>query len=74
MAFKYKLSENKQTGDLHAGTKDWDKELLKKWDKEWDDKKAETSQSSPDIQERIKNIAKKALSEKKCGDCKPIRK
>jgi hypothetical protein len=74
MNFKYKLTENAQTGDPTAGTRNWSKELLKKWDKEWDDNKAEMPQLSPDTQERIKNIAKKALSEKKCGNCKPIKK
>ena len=85
MAFKYKLAEDK-----HAGTKDWDKDLLKKWDKEWDEKQSETP-PSPDTQERIKNIAKEALSKKKCwdgyeahgkkmkdgksvNDCRPIKK
>ena len=66
MNFKYKLVEDK-----HAGTKDWDKELLKKWDKEWDENHPKPS---PDTQERIKNIAKEALSKKKCYECKTIKK
>jgi hypothetical protein len=90
MAFKYKLAENKPTGDPQAGTGNWSKELLKKWDKEWDEKQAETTPPS-NVQERIKVAVKKALSEKKCwdgyesqgkkikdgksvNDCKPINK
>jgi len=72
MAFKYKLAEveNKKT-NTHAGTKDWDKKFLQQWDKEWDEKQSELSQ---DLQDKIKNIAKEALSKKKCYECKTMKK
>jgi uncharacterized protein YaaR (DUF327 family) len=72
MAFKYKLAEveNKKT-NTHAGTKDWDKKFLQQWDKEWDEKQSELSQ---DLQDKIKGIAKEALSKKKCYECKTIKK
>jgi hypothetical protein len=74
MAFKYKLAEAEdKKRNTHAGTENWSKELLKKWDKEWDEKQSETTPPS-NIQEKIKVAVKKALSKKKCGDCKPIRK
>jgi hypothetical protein len=63
MAFKYKLTEDK-----HAGTQGMFKDLLDKWNAEDKDKKAEIAKLPQDIQDKIKNAAKKALSEKKCWD------
>jgi cell division protein FtsB len=69
MAFKYKLIEDK-----HAGTKDMFKDLLNKWDAEDKDKEAEIAKLPKDLQDKIKNIAKEALSKKKCYECKTIKK
>jgi hypothetical protein len=69
MNFKYKLAEG-----VRAGTEDWDKELLKKWDKEWEEDKAEKAKLPQDFQDKIKNMAKEALSKKKCYECKTIKK
>ena len=69
MAFKYKLVEDK-----HAGTKDMFKDHLNKWDTEDKDKEAEIAKLPKDLQDKIKNIAKEALSKKKCYECKTIKK
>ena len=69
MAFKYKLIEDK-----HAGTKDMFKDLLNKWDAEDKDKEAEIAKLPKDLKDKIKNIAKEALSKKKCYECKTIKK
>ena len=69
MAFKYKLAEDK-----HAGTKGMFRDLLDKWDAEDKDKKAEIAKLPQDIQDKIKNMAKEALSKKKCYECKTNRK
>ena len=69
MNFKYKLTEDK-----HAGTKGMFKDLLDKWDAEDKDKEAEIAKLPKDIQDKIKNIAKEALSKKKCYECKTIKK
>ena len=63
MAFKYKLAEDK-----HAGTKGMFDKQLDKWNKEWEEDKAEIAKLPKEIQDKIKNAAKKALSEKKCWD------
>jgi cell division protein FtsB len=69
MNFKYKLTEDK-----HAGTKGMFRDLLDKWDAEDKDKEAEIAKLPKDIQDKIKNIAKEALSKKKCYECKTIKK
>ena len=69
MNFKYKLTEDK-----HAGTKGMFKDLLDKWDAEDKDKEAEIAKLPKDLQDKIKSIAKKALSEKKCYECKTMKK
>jgi phosphoribosylaminoimidazole-succinocarboxamide synthase len=69
MAFKYKLTEDK-----HAGTKGMFRDLLDKWDAEGKEKEAEMSKLPQDIQDKIKNMAKEALSKKKCYECKTIKK
>ena len=69
MNFKYKLAEDK-----HAGTKGMFRDLLDKWDAEDKDKEAEIAKLPKDIQDKIKNIAKEALSKKKCYECKTIKK
>ena len=63
MNFKYKLAEDK-----HAGTKGMFDKQLDKWNKEWEEDKAEIAKLPKEIQDKIKNAAKKALSEKKCWD------
>jgi len=63
MAFKYKLAEDK-----HAGTKGMFDKQLDKWNEEWEKDKAEIAKLPKEIQDKIKNAAKKALSEKKCWD------
>ena len=63
MTFKYKLAEDK-----HAGTKGMFDKQLDKWNKEWEEDKAEIAKLPKEIQDKIKNAAKKALSEKKCWD------
>mgnify|MGYP000745641659 FL=1 len=67
MAFKYKLSESKP----HPEEANILRKELEKWNKEWDEKQSELSQ---DFQDKIKNIAKEALSKKKCYECKTIKK
>ena len=69
MNFKYKLTEDK-----HAGTQGMFRDLLDKWDAEDKDKEAEIAKLPKDIQDKIKNIAKEALSKKKCYECKTIKK
>jgi hypothetical protein len=69
MAFKYKLAENK-----HAGTQDMFKDLLDKWNAEDKEKEAEIAKLPQDLQDKIKNMAKEALSKKKCYECKTIKK
>ena len=69
MNFKYKLTEDK-----HAGTKSMFRDLLDKWDAEDKDKEAEIAKLPQDLQDKIKNIAKEALSKKKCYECKTIKK
>ena len=69
MAFKYKLAEDK-----HAGTKDMFRDLLDKWDAEGKEKEAEMAKLPQDLQDKIKNMAKEALSKKKCYECKTNRK
>jgi hypothetical protein len=63
MAFKYKLAEDK-----HAGTEGIFSKQLAQWDKEWEEKKSEIAKLPKELQDKIKNAAKKALSEKKCWD------
>jgi hypothetical protein len=67
MAFKYKLAESKP----HPEEANILRKELDKWNKEWDEKQSELSQ---DFQDKIKNMAKEALSKKKCYECKTIRK
>ena len=69
MNFKYKLTEDK-----HAGTKGMFKDLLDKWDAEDKNKEAEIAKLPQDLQDKIKNIAKEALSKKKCYECKTMKK
>jgi light-regulated signal transduction histidine kinase (bacteriophytochrome) len=67
MAFKYKLAESKP----HPEEADILRKELNKWNEEWDKKQSELSQ---DLQDKIKGIAKEALSKKKCYECKTIKK
>ena len=67
MAFKYKLAESKP----HPEEANILRKELDKWNKEWDEKQSELSQ---DLQDKIKGIAKEALSKKKCYECKTIKK
>jgi hypothetical protein len=67
MAFKYKLAESKP----HPEEANILRKELDKWNKEWDEKQSELSQ---DFQDKIKNMAKEALSKKKCYECKTIKK
>jgi len=69
MAFKYKLAEDK-----YAGTKGMFRDLLDKWDAEGKEKEAEMAKLPQDLQDKIKNMAKEALSKKKCYECKTNRK
>jgi phosphoribosylaminoimidazole-succinocarboxamide synthase len=69
MAFKYKLAEDK-----YAGTKGMFRDLLDKWDAEGKEKEAEIAKLPQDIQDKIKKMAKEALSKKKCYECKTNRK
>ena len=69
MNFKYKLAEDK-----HVGTKGMFDKQLAQWDKEWEEDKEKIAKLPKELQDKIKAAAKKALSENKCGDCKPIRK
>ena len=69
MNFKYKLAEDK-----HAGTKGMFRDLLDKWDAEDKDKEAEIAKLPKDLQDKIKSIAKEALSKKKCYECKTMKK
>ena len=69
MAFKYKLTEDK-----HAGTKGMFDKQLAQWDKEWEEKKSEIAKLPKELQDKIKATAKKALSEKKCYECKTMKK
>jgi hypothetical protein len=69
MNFKYKLTEDK-----HAGTQGMFRDLLDKWDAEDKNKEAEIAKLPQDLQDKIKNIAKEALSKKKCYECKTMRK
>jgi hypothetical protein len=61
MAFKYKLAESKP----HPEEANILRKELEKWNKEWDEKQSELSQA---LQDKIKNITEKVLSEKKCWD------
>ena len=67
MNFKYKLAESKP----HPEEANILRKELEKWNKEWDEKQSELSQ---DFQDKIKNMAKEALSKKKCYECKTIKK
>jgi cell division protein FtsB len=69
MAFKYKLTEDK-----YAGTQGMFKDLLDKWNAEDKEKEAEIAKLPQDLQDKIKGIAKEALSKKKCYECKTIKK
>jgi endo-alpha-1,4-polygalactosaminidase (GH114 family) len=69
MAFKYKLAEDKD-----AGTKGMFRDLLDKWNAEDKEKEAEIAKLPQDLQDKIKNMAKEALSKKKCYECKTNRK
>ena len=69
MNFKYKLTEDKS-----AGTRGMFRDLLDKWDAEDKDKEAEIAKLPKDLQDKIKNITKEALSKKKCYECKTMRK
>jgi uncharacterized protein YaaR (DUF327 family) len=72
MTFKYKLAEvEDKKRNTKAGTENWDKKFLQQWDKEWDEKQSKLPQ---DLQDKIKNMAKEALSKKKCYECKTIKK
>ena len=64
MAFKYKLAESKP----HPEEANILRKELDKWNKEWEEDKAEIAKLPKEIQDKIKNAAKKALSEKKCWD------
>ena len=61
MAFKYKLAESKP----HPEEANILRKELDKWNKEWDEKQSELSQA---LQDKIKSITEKILSEKKCWD------
>ena len=50
------------------------RKMVYKWDAEDKDKEAEIAKLPKDIQDKIKNIAKEALSKKKCYECKTIKK
>ena len=69
MSFKYKL-----TKDKYAGTQGMFRDLLDKWDAEDKDKEAEIAKLPKDLQDKIKSIAKEALSKKKCYECKTMKK
>lgn len=69
MNFKYKLTEDK-----YAGTQGMFRDLLDKWDAEDKDKEAEMAKLPKDLQDKIKSIAKEALSKKKCYECKTMKK
>ena len=69
MNFKYKLTEDKS-----ASTRCMFRDLLDKWDAEDKDKEAEIAKLPKDLQDKIKNITKEALSKKKCYECKTMRK
>ena len=69
MNFKYKLAEDK-----FAGTQGMFRDLLDKWDAEDKDKEAEIAKLPKDLQDKIKSIAKEALSKKKCYECKTMKK
>lgn len=69
MNFKYKLTEDK-----YAGTQGMFRDLLDKWDAEDKDKEAEIAKLPKDLQDKIKSIAKEALSKKKCYECKTMKK
>jgi hypothetical protein len=69
MAFKYKLTEDK-----YAGTQGMFKDLLDKWNAEDKEKEAEIAKLPQNLQDKIKGIAKEALSKKKCYECKTIKK
>lgn len=69
MSFKYKLVEDK-----YAGTQGMFRDLLDKWDAEDKDKEAEIAKLPKDLQDKIKSIAKEALSKKKCYECKTMKK
>ena len=69
MAFKYKLTEDK-----HAGTSGMFDKYLAQWKAEDKDKEAEIAKLPQDLQDKIKNIAKEALSKKKCYECKTMKK
>ena len=64
MNFKYKLVESKP----HPEEANILRKELGKWNKEWEEDKAEIAKLPKEIQDKIKNAAKKALSEKKCWD------
>lgn len=69
MNFKYKLTEDK-----YAGTQGMFRDILDKWDTEDKEKEAEIAKLPKDLQDKIKNIAKEALSKKKCYECKTMKK
>jgi cell division protein FtsB len=69
MTFKYKLAE-----DIKAGTQGMFRDLLDKWNAEDKEKEAEIAKLPQDLQDKIKGIAKEALSKKKCYECKTIKK
>jgi cell division protein FtsB len=69
MAFKYKLTEDK-----YAGTQGMFKDLLDKLNAEDKEKEAEIAKLPQNLQDKIKGIAKEALSKKKCYECKTIKK
>jgi len=70
MAFKYKLAESKP----HPEEANILRKELDKWNKEWEEKEAEIAKLPQDLQDKIKNMAKEALSKKKCYECKTNRK
>jgi hypothetical protein len=70
MNFKYKLAESKP----HPEEANILRKELDKWNKEWEEDKEKIAKLPKELQDKIKAAAKKALSENKCGGCKPIRK
>lgn len=70
MNFKYKLAESKP----HPEEASILRKELDKWNKEWEEDKAEKAELPQDLQDKIKSIAKEALSKKKCYECKTMKK
>lgn len=70
MSFKYKLAEAK----LHPEEKGWFHKWLDQWEAEAAEKEAEIAKLPKELQDKIKNITKEALSKKKCYECKTIKK